>query len=210
MLSSLSWQIDTASAVDLCRRIPAWTCVLQHVSTNKDQTTRPTRAPKAGQGLIAEGRRGRMSDTLFPLVDDRQQRLLAGEAVVVSVRQGRRADPLAAWARERGLIYIGRATRGGWRNPTGTIRLSVAMRFDGMRRTCAGALTCWRASGSFAAGRSAAGVGHAPATATPCWARQCQERGLMSRSGEDLRDFGGVRSWERPSNTAGVSRCSGM
>jgi hypothetical protein len=57
---------------------------------------------------------GSLSDTLFPL-DDRQQRLLAGEAVVVSVRQGKRADPLAAWARERGLlIYIGRATRGGW------------------------------------------------------------------------------------------------
>ena len=56
-----------------------------------------------------------MSDALFPLIDDRQQRLLAGEAVVVSVRQGKRADPLAAWARERGLlIYIGRATRGGW------------------------------------------------------------------------------------------------
>jgi Domain of unknown function (DUF4326) len=52
--------------------------------------------------------------TLFPLDDARQHRLLAGEAVVVHVGKGR--DPLADWARRRGLlVYIGRGTRGGCR-----------------------------------------------------------------------------------------------
>jgi hypothetical protein len=52
--------------------------------------------------------------TLFPLDDARQHRLLAGEAVVVNVGKGR--DPLADWARRRGLlVYIGRGTRGGCR-----------------------------------------------------------------------------------------------
>jgi hypothetical protein len=40
-----------------------------------------------------------MTMILFPLTDDRERRLLVGEAVVVNV--GKDWDPLAAWAQER-------------------------------------------------------------------------------------------------------------
>lgn len=83
-----------------------------------------------------------MTDTLFPLMDNRQQRLLAGEAVVVSVRRKERrfVDPLAALAHERGLlVYIGHRTRNGWpetdwANPFSTEMKHGATRNEVIRR----------------------------------------------------------------------------
>ena len=82
------------------------------------------------------------SDSLFPLMDDRQQRLLAGEAVVVNVsrRERRFVDPLAAFAHERDLlVYIGHRTRNGWpesdwANPFSTELKHGATRDEVIRR----------------------------------------------------------------------------
>lgn len=78
-------------------------------------------------------------------MDDRQQRLLAGEAVVVSVRRKKHrfVDPLATWAEERGLlVYIGHRTRwarppwpeSDWANPFNTELNHGAARDDVIRR----------------------------------------------------------------------------
>ncbi len=100
-----------------------------------------------------------MTATLFPL-DDRQQRLLAGEAVwSTSARVATRSPPGQSNAL---LVYIGVGVRGGWResafhNPfrlqdhgrDDAIRLyreNLERRLDLMRQLrelCGRALGCW-------------------------------------------------------------------